>query len=1260
MKLIDHVLKIRGLIQQAIDNRFSRLGLQVDEAQPVEQLSAEQQPKRRVLDTIIATHQQALGNYAEARLEAIKECVFTLFNRLAAIKVMEDRELFPEVIRRRAEHGNLSYSHKMWLEEHPEERSAERMGLKNFLRTQFAELFDNYGIPLYKADHPYAILPTADELDEIITAFNAIEQDPQCGEDIWKGDDILGWMYENFNAVEKVQLKDSGEKIEYDKVHLQSQIYTPQWVVKFLVDNTLGKQYLEMYPDSRFMIDEETGKTKYLIANAPRRPMRRPKERGILDIKLIDPACGSGNFLIYAFSVFYDMYIDQMENYGADFSRRDIPKLIVENNLYGVDLDERAVQLTQIALFIKAMQLKGRRGKMPTYCNVVSSHFTLPAYEEIAATLDMGDAHWDDKQRAVIKDIWNDLCSAHKFGSLIRLKEKIEALMPEREVTLFNQFQIEDFFSFRNQALEMLRSQVRLWGGEGSNAYSLSQVNDAMTFLDILTMNFDVAVANPPYTDSSDFGEELKAFAEANYKKPMKFNINLYACFIKRCCELTDELGKVGMVHPHTFMFIKTFEDVRKFMIENTHINTMVDFGLDRVNLFGPGILLDATFYTLDKKDSENTPGVYFNITANLQEKYKKGTLEKAYADYCNGLPNDRVYLLPQDKLKAIKSWPFIYWISDEFREKFNSRKLEDILETKKGMDTTNNERFLRFWWENKIETISSNYKSDLCKWVKYAKGGPYNKWYGNLWLTVNWANNGYELKHFFDSNGKLRPNIRNEEKYFLEGITYSAAGSKGTTFRYMPSNMIIDSGGPGIYLTKYKNLYFVLGILNSILTSYVCDCLNPTVNTTHGDLRRIPFVAPRDKAIEQCISSSAKQNVDIKKHLCTYFIVEQNYTHSPITPASLPESELTHYYNYENALLTQILLNEAIINRIVFDVYELSEHDRQMVLDKEGIPVGDLSVSQAALDAYKAWLKDENTEFPPSAEVWEHLDALTIDNDQPQISDFDKLYQNNYGWEEFCSSENHRMNPIEVWYQFRQAGILPPQRTQSLAFELITDVIRTVLAKDDDGVIPLCERMGEEPLDVRIEQELVERGYSGGQIAQLIQLVCMNQGGSNKSLRKYLYEKFFQQLSDHLNLFMYLPKTPFIWHLTSGDPASGHSAIDLFVSIYTWSRDTLFRIKSVYVANRESSLADRLAALDPTTPGGQMEAAQIKDQQQELHQFADKIDQLLATGYDPKLDDGVGKNIAPLQQAGLLSYEVLKDGPQENTQLKKYLHADW
>ena len=1216
MKLIEHVLKIRGLIQQAVENGFARFGAP---------------------ENIIATHQVAMdGDYDKARLETVKECVFTLFNRLAALKVMEDRELFPEVIRRRAEHGNLSYSHKMWLEEHPDMRSAERMGLKDFLSDKFQQLFEEYGIPLYKADHPYAVMPTADELDEIITAFNDIEQDEQCGSDIWKGDDILGWMYENFNTVEKVQLKESGEKIEYDKVFLQSQIYTPQWVVKFLVDNTLGKQYLEMYPDSRFMIDEETGKTKYLIANAPKQQVRHPKPNGILDIKLIDPACGSGNFLIYAFTVFYDLYIDQMENYGADFSHRDIPKLIVENNLYGVDLDERAVQLTQIALFIKAMQLKGRRGKMPTFCNVVSSHFTLPAYEKIEATFDMGDSHWDEKQREVLKDIWNDLCNAHKFGSLIRLKEKIEALMPSQEVTLFSEHEIADFFSFRNQALNILRQQVHQWGGEGSNAYSLSLVNDAMTFLDILTTSFDVAVANPPYTDSSDFGPELKAFAEANYKRPLKFNINLYACFIKRCCELTDELGKVGMVNPPTFMYIKTFEDVRKYMVEKTHISLFVEWGY--LGMFSPTARVDSAFFVLDK-EKKNEDSLFIKLN-DLYEMKRKKVLFDAYADYCNSLPNDRVYLLPQDKLKAIKSWPFIYWISDEFREKFGGKTIIDYSSVITGLMTGNNLCHLRYHWEVESDEISDNNKTHNQKWVRYQKGGPFNKWYGNNWLIVDYEDDGAHLA-----------TTDNKKFYFKEGITYSETGSKCVSFRYIEPKYVYDKKGPCIFCKEGVPFLYMLAFMNSNISYYVVDCLNPTVSTQVGDTKRIPFVLPQPKIVET-VGILVQNNIAIKKQLCSYSIVEQNYTHSPIGISFMPTEELSLFFDYENALLTQILINEAIINRIVFDVYELSEHDRQMVLDKEGVPVGDLCVSQAALDEYKQWLQ-ENQEFPASAEVWEHLSHLTIDNEQPQVSDFDKLYQNNYGWEEFCGSDNHRLNPIEVWYQFRHAGILPPQRSQSLAFELVTDVIRTVLSKDDDGVIPLCERMGEEPLDVRIEQELVERGYSGAQISQIVHLLSQLQG--SQSLRKYLYERFFQQLSDHLNLFMYLPKTPFIWHLTSGDPASGRSAIDLYVSIYTWSRDTLFRIKSVYVANRENALADRLAALDPSTPSGKMEAALIKDQQQELRQFADKIDQLLASGYDPKLDDGVGKNIAPLQKAGLLSYEVLNSG-----QLKKYLNADW
>lgn len=1216
MKLINHVLDIRRLILQAFDNRFSRMGLKAETPVPVDSLPVEAQQKRNKLDEIMGNHLQELGgDYQQARQATINECVFTLFNRIAAIKVMEAKELFPEIITRRKENAGRSFEHNAWLEEHPEERGAEREGLKHFLADQFDRLGEN--IPLYKADYPYALMPTADELHEIIEKFNGIEEDADCGTEVWKGDDILGWLYENFNAVEKEALKASGEKTEYDKVSLQSQVYTPQWVVKFLVDNTLGKSYLEMFPDSSI-------KERYQIANAPTMQMQHPKD--LREMKVLDPACGSGNFLIYAFSLLYDLYMDQMENYGRDYSRRDIPKMIVENNLYGVDLDERAAQITQIALFVKARELGGHRSKWPAYTHVVSTHFFLPDYENIKDTFEILGS-WSEKQTQSIKLIWNDLCNAYKFGSLVRVEERLDALMPnEDNHMLFSNDQFENLFSFKNNITTQLRNQVKNWSGEGSNAYTLSKANDAISFLEIISQKYDVVVANPPYTDSGDFGKELKEFVEENYKRPYKCNTNLYAAFIKRCCELADDVyGKVGMVNPPTFMYIKTFEDLRKFILEKTHIDLFVEWGY--LGMFSSFARVDSAMFILEmnKKISEFSTFIKLN---DLYEMKRKAVLFNAYEDYLNNRPNDRVYTLPQSKLKGIKSYPFIYWISDEFREKFGKLTFNELTNVVEGCKTANNFKFLRFWWERNIKR---DFNSTI--YPIYAKGGEFCKWYGNLWLELLWGNKGEYLKQ----DKKAAAN--NEEFYFREGITFTGAGSKGVSFRLLVENCVFDTGSRSIFSNSY-NTYVLLAILNSSLGSYILSCLNPTVNTTVGDVKRVPIVE-LSTLHQNIIESLSKNNVEIKKHICSYSLIEINYKKSPISVYNLPNETINLYFIEENALLTQILLNESIINNIIFEVYNLSAHDRQMVLDKEGIPVGDLSISSAAKTAYQEWLTG-NTEFPATDEVIAHINALPIDEDQPKINDFESLYQNNNGWEEFCIK--HQMNPIEVWYQFKNAHILPQQRTQVLAFELLTDVIRSVLAKDDDGVIPLSDKLGEERLAIRIEREFMERGYSAGQFNQVCQLLGCD-------LEKYLQERFFQQLSDHLNLFMYLPKTPFIWHLTSGE----HRALDLYISIYKWSRDTLYRVRSIYAANRESAISARLNSLDTSTTAGRLEAQELRAQLEELKAFCDKVDNLLATGYDPKLDDGVGKNIAPLQKRKMLSYEVLNAG-----QLKKYLNADW
>lgn len=1236
MKLTDHVLKIRSLISRAITNRFERLGLTDEPDAPEPTLSGEDRQLRTRLKGIVEYHAGNASTYAEARKMAINECTFTLFNRLAALKVMEDKDFFPEVVNRRTENGNKSASHLEWLEEHPEGRSLERDGLLEFFIDRFRDEAEDF--PIFSESHPYAIMPRADELNEIIDAFNAVSADPDCGQDIWRGDDILGWLYENFNAVEKDALKESGEKTEYDKVSLQSQVYTPQWVVKFLVDNTVGKMYLEMYPDSQICdIPNEDGTKKYLIANRPTEKSRKDKK--LEEWRIIDPACGSGNFLIYTMTLLYDLYLDQAENYGHDYSRREIPAMIIEKNLFGVDLDERAVQLSQIALRIKARELGGKRARSPRHTNVVATNFFLPIYEDVKDTLDMSD--WGKQSQEIMGKIWCDLGNAHKFGSLVRLEQPLRQFIDEVESKIRceqgNLFALEEegsLFSFYHNAQDTIRRLYRQM--VHTSEYASTRLDDALKFIDIIDQKFDVAVANPPYTDSGDFGPELKQFVTENYKKPFNVGVNLYSTFIRRCYELVVDNGMVGMVNPPTYMFIKSFEDTRKLILDKTHIDLFVHWGY--LGMFNPSARVDSCMFVLRKDEKFGDESIFVKLD-DLYEGHRKAVFDEVYPMVCEGLENSRVYRLPQDKLRQIKSWPFIYWISDDFRKKFSIATIEDNYANCQGLITSNNERFLKHWWEVETNSIGK-------KWFFYSKGGPYNKWYGNIWLIVDWENNGERIKGFVDENGKQKSRPQNERYYFYEGVTYCGSGSKGTSFRFKDKSWIFDSGGSSIFTLSKVPVNYMLGILNSTLAKYIVNCLNPTVNTQVGDIGRIP-IAEKDKTTKEIICELVEQNISIKKHLCKYSLIEPLFEQSPIQPGTLSAKEsVTSYYVYENGLLTQVLLNEAIINREVFDIYELTERDRQMVLDKEGVPVGDLPVSEIARRNYLEWLS-LNKEFPASEELLNHIKALPISDEQPRL-EFDRLYQKNYDWEEYCI-QNH-VNPIEAWYQFTNAQTLPAQRTQTLAFELITDVIRTLLEKDDDGVIPLVDRTGEGLVADRIQQEMIERGYTGAQFSQVVSLLGM-------PLDRYLRDRFFAQLSDHLNLFMYLPKTPFIWHLSSGPL----HAMELYVSIYKWNRNTLSRVKSVYCANRESALRDRLATLAQSNEtSSQSEAADIRAQLRELKEFTEKLDTLLAFNYDPKLDDGVGKNIAPLQKAGLLSYAVLKETGGKKSQLNKFLNADW
>ncbi|MCE8425367.1 MAG: BREX-1 system adenine-specific DNA-methyltransferase PglX [Candidatus Methanoperedens sp.] len=1216
MKLEDQVLQIKNTIKTAYEETLSRSGLLKSKKMPADAVPKESLSDRNKLEPLM---QVFLGEmeYQTARSKLIEELTFTLFNQIAALKVIDLKEsnssFIIERIIQRPENAGLSFAHLKYISEHPEKRDEEFKGLRSFLSSEFEKTGKR--INLYSAEYPFNIMPETSGLKKVIDEFNKIDEKEL------KSDDFLGFCYEYYNRDEKRLFKDSGAKIEFDKVSLSSQIYTPSWVVEFILNNSLGKLWMEMHPESHM-------KNRRNIANIPDKQTRAIKP--VEELKFIDLCCGSGNFFHTAFDIFFEMYTE------AGYKEKEIPEKILSNNLYGIDLDDRAIQIAHLGLFIKALE------KNPDFSmeriNIVSTDFHLPEFEEVKRLFE------GSFPLIKLPEIWEDIRQAEKFGSLIDIKSKI---IPERKEGQ-RSLNPEEEHETQKEVIKKIKTVFQKNIRDNSRSSFINRkAAESMTFVDILTQKYDVAASNPPYTDGANYGIELKKFVEKNYKKRnCSFNTNLYACFFKRNCDIINEAGKVGMIHPLTFMFIKTFEDMRKYIINNLHINLFVHMGLDRHSF--NGVLVDPAIYILENGDKLSNKNSTFIRLIHYLERDKKSKCLQIIHDISQDKENSDVYRIDQEKLKVISGWPFIYWISDSFREKFTSNYLNDVVDVRVGCTTSNNIRFLRYWWEVDQNKISYNYLEDSKKWIPYAKGGPFNKWYGNLWLVVNWENNGTEIHSIKESV------VRNEDYYLREGLTYSSSGSKGATYRLLPKNHIFDSMAASLFLKEgFDNIYYIQSLLNSQFANFIIDGLNPTAATQVGDNKRVPFVYP-SKVLEKVISQLSFENVSIKKHLCEFSIIERNYKSSPFSVDKDKNCEqnkteaLKVYLKYENKLYTQILLNESIIDEKIFEVYQLTESDKQIVLEKERISVGSLSIIVQEGNTFE-FLKKEISPSKETAEIineyLKKLECKKLDSNawQSLVKQVEELYKMSKSIEDISLS--CQVNPLTVLHILNNSSVIPEKKSQRIAQEFVLDQVRTILKADDDGIVPVSQMSGEKTVYERLLDKLDEEHFSQKDI-QFLELLL------GKRLDKYLETEFFKDECDILNKFMYLPMTPFIWHLSSGE-AGG---IDLYTIIYNWSRDKLLKIKSVYAQKRKTGLENRLAQLsDGSSIKIDEEKEIIQKQLMEIDEFCKKIDKIASSGYSPVLDNGVGKNIAPLQKEKMLKTNVLTE-----KELEIFLNADW
>jgi len=1207
---------------------------------------------------IIQADEKQLGA-KEARNKFVQEASFTTLNRLVGLKVMELRGLIERTyVTKSIDTGGKSEAHYLYLSRNPQENSEPGQGINTVLREVFQTLSQE--LPQLYNGSRYGFLPRPSETVAVIDLINSIDSNE------WLKDDIIGWIYQYYNIAERRLLKDSKAKIDQSNVHYQSQQYTPSWVVKHIVDNTLGRYYLEMYPNSPLYDEIEIPIQKENL-----RKEREPKK--LEEIKILDPACGSGNFLLYSFELLQKMYLERGYDPG------EISSLILKHNLFGIDLDDRAAQLTILSLYLKARTLDRHKNRYTM--NVVSADFHLSDSLELTAV--RNKYRNDTTVQDFIDLIWNQLKDASAIGSLLDITGELERLKEKRKKSDVMFFSEEAWSETEINVLEDIKGAV------SSNREYGEYIEQGMNFAELLIQKYDVVIANPPYLDSSDMTDEYKKFLKDRFKG---FEKNLYAAFIKRCADFADEGGYVGMITPQTYMFISSYEETRKWILNKNQLVDFAHFGLGGV--FGEA-LVDTAVIVLEKAPPNSDDCLFFNLVKfeRGNAKPKREALREGVEAIRNGKECPYVHLLNQAEFKKIPGYPFVYWISDRIRELFRKYKpLMKYANVVQGLATADNDRFLRFWWEVRQEDISLDYKTDRKKWVPYAKGGPYNKWYGNLWYTVDWENDGEEIKGFVDESGKLKSRPQNESYYFREGLTFSRVTSSNLSLRLLPKGSIFDADGSAVF--SNISHHQVLSILSTLIANYFRFVLNPTASFQVSNLKSIPIPDPSALGSESIspseirdllgsfsphsplstldsitLSSLAHDCIEIKKELYSFHVMERDFKHDPLSWGLKEISEedglvnvksaLRRFFLHKAELEARLLINEAVNDELVFKLYELLPEDLTLldVITQSGLQgsltedlasalnegrVHDLGrrTKDGSSDLYAAVLEVLESEgipvgaYPPrelNEDERKTLKKLYLKHRHDRGSGKSEAITGmEFGIVEELAGAL-KVSPVTVVEELAKIDALPSEAVKDVISEHIQALTIEIMREDNDGILSLSTNTGETSISTRIIERWRALGI-GDTYNELENLL-------GKKLDDYLLKDFFK---DHSKRFM---SRPIIWQLTSDK-----GSVNFLVLHHTWSYDKMLLLRAKYLGGVKRTLENTLA-----TEINEKNREKLMEKLAELERFSNALNELLDGSYLPEVDGGVAKNIAPLQKRGLLKFDVLS-----KKLMDKMLKVEW
>mgnify|MGYP000714300296 FL=1 len=896
-KLKRFATEARNILMQGVAHRFTALGFRAD-GTPVEEPQLLGGGATFMGDTVTEDFYHKWQSLAAAiRRHGLKdvaeEAAYTWFNRLMAIRIMTKNGLIPPVLQyespgvyvplivSEARQGRLPQMNE-------EERSRLMPLLDDDSRTaeQFSLLIMAFchATPIlhrcfgHIADYTELLLP-ANILAE--GGFvDLINHTDFIAEEDYRSSELIGWLYQFYIAEKKDEVFAQKGKFTASEIPAATQIFTPNWIVKYMVQNTVGRIYLDNNPYETEVAQD----WKYLVNPSEPTPDDHILHYDDLtDLRLADLACGSGHILGEMFDMLYTLYINE------GYSRREAIEHIFRRNLTGIDIDTRAKQLAQFALLLKACQRDASFADCHCMPRVLDMPQPYPDKEHLTRAL--ADYIMTDNGEA-ITELADAVClmdKADNLGSILK-------------------------FPLSERTRNILAVRTEEYEQQTMPGESVSGLLPYMRIILALTEQYHALVMNPPYMGGGNMNAVLSNYVKKNYEAG---KADLFSVFMQVAEERLAENGKYGMINMQSWMFLSSFEKLRTHLLETLQIDSMLHLGPRTFDELSGEVVQNTAFVVT--KHTPYTTGTYFRLV----DGKNCGDKERMFLAGENHYPN-----VSQQNFEKIPGCPIGYWVSEKVSKAFESSCIGDKMITREGMATADNDRFLRLWHEVSLNHISMfNKTSD--KWYPYNKGGGFRKWFGNRDYLVNWSNDGYDIKHNIDpTTGRIRSHNYNGEYAFKKCGTWSAISSGTFAIRYCEEGFLWDSKGASGFSDNY--LEYIIGLLNSKVSSKFLAVLAPTLDYKVGDIIRVPLIQQNKVTIDSLVS----QNISISKSDWDAHETSWDFKENELVRLSKEQGEGSHrlsdlmdaYREHWTEQFLRLHANEEELNRQFIGIYGLED----------------------------------------------------------------------------------------------------------------------------------------------------------------------------------------------------------------------------------------------------------------------------------------------------------------------------------------------